>query len=487
MPVITDNNTLKDWLSDSPPEFACVIASRAALRVAPLLVEALRDDSMERRASIILSGFRTLLTVHIASSFITNVPDFRNIAGAVSKEARDNVSEVANSAQMGVIEATEAVPEQHFYIQDLQSDVQGLRTAEDAVYAAVHAVQVAIDTVDATNGIASPIAAYEATTETINTALTAVDGAHGYTELHRTLDADTDNEIERGTHIIEFWKAVELDAELLEAGKGAIGNLSEFVSSISGRALWLGGLPVWVGRRWAGLKEKLPAIEGWQVWIDWYEARLTGESSDERKAVDLVMIPKEDWDQGPTHVNDIIAKCVETEPDPMIAAIAHSVMDFDAVKEVMDLGEYSTRIQNALPDDPKLAIGTTKEMLEAMMRTILHRRGTEMEELKKLDFPPLTGRCFSELGLSGNLAPTTVSETYHRKIASSARKMVNTINDFRNHAGTGHGHVIGAEPRVTEADAYLVASTGFVLAAWLARHHREHTLANATASPIPGK
>ncbi len=73
------------------------------------------------------------------------------------------------------------------------------------------------------------------------------------------------------------------------------------------------------------------------MWKDWYEARLTGESSNERIAFDLVKIPKEDWDRGPTHVNDIIAKFVENEPDPMIAAIAHSVKDFDAVKEVMDL------------------------------------------------------------------------------------------------------------------------------------------------------
>ena len=474
MPIITDNNSLKTWLTDSPPEFACVLASRAALRVAPLLVEALREDAVERRASIILSGFRTLLTVHFASAFPMKVPEIRNIGRSVSKEARDAVSEVANSAQMNVFETTEAVPDEHLLIHDLQSDVRALSVAEHAIHSAVHAMQAAIDTVDATTGIASPRAAFEATTETVDTALSAVDGAHGYTELLGTLEVDTDNEIERGTHITEFWKAVELDSEQLEEGEGAIGNSSELASDISGRALWLGGLPVWVGRKWAELKDELPETEGWQVWIDWYEARLTGESSNERIEFDLVMIPKEDWAQGPIHANGIIARLVETEPDPLITAIAHSVNDVNAVKEVMDLEEYSTRIQNALPDDPKLAIGTTKEMLEAMMRTILHRRGTEMEELKKLDFPPLTGRCFSELGLSGNIAPTTVSETYHRKIASSVRKVVNTINDFRNHAGTGHGHVIGAEPMVTEADAYLVASTGFILAAWLARHHREH-------------
>ena len=148
---------------------------------------------------------------------------------------------------------------------------------------------------DATNGTASPRAAFEAATETIETALYAVGGVHGYTELLGTLEVDTDNEIEPVAHISEFWKAVEIDAELLEADEGAIGNPIELVADISGKALWLDGLPVWVGRKWTVFKDELPENEGWQVWMDWYEARLTGESSDGRIEFDLVMIPKEDW------------------------------------------------------------------------------------------------------------------------------------------------------------------------------------------------
>ena len=377
--------------------------------------------------------------------------------------------------KLSVIEATEAVPEEHFLIHGIQSDVRALRVAEHAVHAAVHAVQAAMDTVDATNGIASPRAAFEAATETIGTALNAVDGAHGYTELLGTLEVDIDNEIECATHITEFWKAVELDAELLEAGEGALGNSAELVADISGRALWLDGLPVWVGRKWTKLKENLPEHEGWRVWMDWYEARLTGGSSDGRIEFALVMIPKEDWAQGPTHANDIIAKLVETKPNPLISAITSGLEELDAVKEVIDLELYSARIKNALPGDPFLAIGATKDMLEATMKTILHGRGMEMEELNTFKFQALTARCFSELGLAGKSSPATESEKYLLKIANSAKKMINTVNDFRNRAGTGHGRVVGAEPRVTETDANLVASTGFILAAWLAHHHREYT------------
>ena len=37
------------------------------------------------------------------------------------------------------------------------------------------------------------------------------------------------------------------------------------------------------GRRWAGFKDKLPEVEGWSEWVDWYEGRLTGRPADEAK------------------------------------------------------------------------------------------------------------------------------------------------------------------------------------------------------------
>ena len=51
--------------------------------------------------------------------------------------------------------------------------------------------------------------------------------------------------------------------------------------------------------------------------------------------------------------------------------------------------------------------------------------------------------------------------------------MIETVNELRNWAGTGHGHVVGKEPEITEADASLVASTGLILAAWLLRQYEE--------------
>ena len=51
--------------------------------------------------------------------------------------------------------------------------------------------------------------------------------------------------------------------------------------------------------------------------------------------------------------------------------------------------------------------------------------------------------------------------------------MIQTANELRNIAGTGHGRVVGNEPVVTAADASLVASAGFILVAWLLHHHAD--------------
>lgn len=158
----------------------------------------------------------------------------------------------------------------------------------------------------------------------------------------------------------------------------------------------------------------------------------------------------------------------ENKADPVITALSHSLDEVNAVKEVVDLKQYINRIENSLPSDPHQAIGATKELLEATMRTILDKRG--IEGIDKFDFPKLTNTCFAELGLSQQTPPASKSEGHIRKISSNAKKMIETANELRNLAGTGHGHVVGKEEELSADDASLVASSGLILAAWLLRH-----------------
>ena len=236
------------------------------------------------------------------------------------------------------------------------------------------------------------------------------------------------------------------------------------------KALWLQGIPVWVGRRWADFKEELPENEEWRVWTDWYERRLVGHSANEMLEFERMMIPNDEWKRGPLHVNAIIAKLIEDQPDPLVVAVARGFEELDAVRQVtsIDLTQHIQRIRYALPKDPYQVIGATKDMLEATMKTILHGRGRE--ETGNIKFSELTARCLLELGLKGTTPPGTEGKRHLRRIASNAQRMIETVNELRNLAGTGHGRVVGNEPEITEADASLVASTGLILAAWMLRH-----------------
>ena len=155
------------------------------------------------------------------------------------------------------------------------------------------------------------------------------------------------------------------------------------------------------------------------------------------------------------------------KPDPLVEALSHAIEELGNLDDIIDLREHRQRIQAALPLDPSNAIGSTKDMLEATMRTILRTRGHG--HVEKLDYPTLSTACFNELGLRPQVPPSSQDEKYVRKIVSSAKSMVDAANELRNSAGTGHGRVVGEETSVSPDDASLVASAGLVLAAWLIR------------------
>ncbi len=465
---VADSDGLKAWLEGKPPELACTLVARVALRVAPLLGNALREDAESRRRIIVLAGFRALAAASIAGAWPKRVAEIRKAARDAA-HATEAVSAVAYGARLSVFDLTEAVPEEHESIRGAEADAGALGIVEYAVDAAAHAVRAAVDLADVGRGIASPDSVYEATVRAIAAARYAVEGIHGDDEFFRETRDDGSAETKVVEPVAEFWNAVKLDVECLGEGTSAGAEPEEVVASLMQRALWPDGMPVWASRLWADFKDELPDEEGWRVWIDWYEDRLVGRAAGVVLEFDRLEISKDDWEQGPAHVNAIIAKLTEARTDPLLVAVSRGFEELDAVKQVssIDLTEYTDRIRNALPKDPSLAIGATKEMLEATMKTILQRRG---HEETGSDFSKLTNRCLSELGLSGTSEPATEGERHSKKIVSSAKRMIETVNELRNRAGTGHGRVIGEEPVITGADANLIASTGLILAAWLLRH-----------------
>jgi hypothetical protein len=98
-----------------------------------------------------------------------------------------------------------------------------------------------------------------------------------------------------------FWSAVSLDATRVEE--------SVVASVIAGSPLWLEGQPDELRSLWQEMKAALLAGgQDWEVWTDWYEARLEGRVRDEEGELAYVRIEKDLWAQGPAIVNAEIKK-----------------------------------------------------------------------------------------------------------------------------------------------------------------------------------
>ena len=312
MTKISDPNCLAEWLQDKPPEFACVLAARIALRVAPILRDTLCADEASRRARIVLPSFRALAAANFAGEWPDRFEDMQEAARAAAHDARDAMTETFNDGQVNVVESIEAVPEMSGYIHEMKADADALGVASSAVDAITHAVQAATEMVDANRGITGPDAVFDSVIATGIAAHRAVDGANDYAEFRSGLDGDGEEEVETLPHISEFWKAVERDVIHLETSADQEGKTRMPVEALSKSALWLDGIPIWASRRWADFKDDLPSGEGWRVWTDWYEALLVGQLGNSALEFKRVTVAEEDWEQGPAQANAAIANLIET-------------------------------------------------------------------------------------------------------------------------------------------------------------------------------
>ena len=97
------------------------------------------------------------------------------------------------------------------------------------------------------------------------------------------------------------------DATLIDSGRSG--------AELAGAPLWpSGATPDWLRDAWRALKATLlSADRDWQVWIDWYEARLAGDATHppiEALEVARATIPDRIWRQGPAAVNAEIKQLI---------------------------------------------------------------------------------------------------------------------------------------------------------------------------------
>lgn len=130
-----------------------------------------------------------------------------------------------------------------------------------------------------------------------------------------------------------------------------------------------------------------------------------------------------------------------------------SQIDLSSIPTNLDIGHlgiYLDRINGSVDSDPELAIGSTKELVEATLKAILHGDGLPFDE--KDDIPALLKKVQKHL----DLAPDQVEATKRgaetiKRVLSNLGSVAIGVAELRNVYGSGHGR----SPRKAAANARL--------------------------------
>ena len=131
-----------------------------------------------------------------------------------------------------------------------------------------------------------------------------------------------------------------------------------------------------------------------------------------------------------------------------------------------------SRLERATDEDPSLAVGTAKEMVETVCKTILRdRTGSSPTE----DLPSLVRAVAKELSLLPDDIPANArGSDVMRRLLSSLNQIAQGLAELRNLYGTGHGRdgrFIGIKPR----HARLAVGAATTLSVFLLETHLERS------------
>jgi hypothetical protein len=224
-----------------------------------------------------------------------------------------------------------------------------VRTA--AARAAAMAAADAVRTVHESMNAATAVGVSAATTAAIDAAATAVTAANNHA----------------------FWSAISFDATRVEAGVAA--------SVIAGLPLWPQDQPDELQSLWQEMRTALLAAgEYWDVWTDWYEARIAGGVGDEEHELAYLRIEEGLWDQGPAAVNAEIKRrmpdrsaALDTTEAPDEAAFTGDVAPVPLVADsISSLG--------ASAGEPTLEPGPVLQVTKRGLEIISQPIGTDFDE-----------------------------------------------------------------------------------------------------------
>lgn len=134
-----------------------------------------------------------------------------------------------------------------------------------------------------------------------------------------------------------------------------------------------------------------------------------------------------------------------------------------------DVDEHAARIRRGLRDDPPLAIGASKELLETVFKAILGLEGAGKDT--RLDVPDLAKKVNIALGLDDQGARGDDPGARQRRgVLKGLNSIVNGIAEIRNE-GFGTGHGVYGRPELDVATARLVVTAASAAATFYIEVH----------------
>jgi hypothetical protein len=146
------------------------------------------------------------------------------------------------------------------------------------------------------------------------------------------------------------------------------------------------------------------------------------------------------------------------------------VKKLEMVLNATYLARQVGRIEDSIDKDPELAIGTAKEFIESVCKTILAERGKPVSGAP--DIPSLTKLTFNELQLLPDATNDRSKGTeVTKRLLSNLAAVMHGITELRGLYGTGHGKD-GKTTPIDPRHARLVAGAATALATFLFETHK---------------
>ncbi|MBG0798230.1 hypothetical protein IYX23_11180 [Methylocystis sp. L43] len=178
--------------------------------------------------------------------------------------------------------------------RDIDSQVAGrFRAAALARGATINFHAVSAFTSDIVNGsiFVDTVAAYTAYTASSQTKDALASSASGATYGAYAIYA-LEYDYAYGSDV---WDNTIADLKVIENGGSA--------KSLLRAPLWPTKFPRWASDSWKRLKQRLSAEAHWDVWINWYEDRISGRLDVAEYELAFASVPSEIWNQGPAVAN----------------------------------------------------------------------------------------------------------------------------------------------------------------------------------------